>query len=403
MTDENKYRQLLIYAIIYFFLNSFLLPHGMLYTTILTPVMVYYLVKIQKLRMVFIWGILLLIPIPFQVITGVEAKSFLISNIILATCLTFMITSFYLLSDNAHIISRLFRKVLIINTFFVAVAIMILPFEAVRSTMWYDIPITVGLELIPRLKLFTYEASYYSLIMMPVFLYYLLRVFYGIEKHKVLIFLATIIPLLFSLSFGVLGAILIAGITGVVVYWRLIPISLKRTAVYSSITLIALSGILYLVWPENPVYFRLDNIFSGTDTSAMGRLVYSFMFAKDIIIQNNILFGTGPGQIKILAHDMIINHYKYHGVVDEVVRIPNSMAEMLAIYGIYGFTVKLFLEIFFFVKYRIYRNLYSTILFIFIFIYQFTGSFITNVAELGIWIIVFGVRFSEFEFDNKTN
>jgi len=34
---------------------------------------------------------------------------------------------------------------------------------------------------------------------------------------------------------------------------------------------------------------------------------------------------------------------------------------------------------------------------LFIFIYQFTGSFITNVAELGIWAVVFGTRFIEFE------
>ncbi|PIY34027.1 MAG: hypothetical protein COZ08_04175, partial [Bacteroidetes bacterium CG_4_10_14_3_um_filter_42_6] len=58
----------------------------------------------------------------------------------------------------------------------------------------------------------------------------------------------------------------------------------------------------------------------------------------------------------------------------------------------------LFLEVFFFVKKRIYNNHYALILFLLIFIYQFTGSFITNVAELGIWAVVFGTRFIEFDF-----
>ena len=73
------------------------------------------------------------------------------------------------------------------------------------------------------------------------------------------------------------------------------------------------------------------------------------------------------------------------------------MAELLTIYGIYGLVFKLFLEIYFFFKTRIYSNLYAMALFMFIFIYQFTGSFVTNVAELGIWAVVFGTRFIEFE------
>jgi O-antigen ligase/polysaccharide polymerase Wzy-like membrane protein len=397
MIEEQKYRQLIIYVIIYFFLNSFLLPHGLLYTTLLSPVMIYFLIKESKLRLFFFWSLIILIPIPFQITTGIELSSFIVSNIIILTCLLFIISSYYLLK-NTVIINNLFRSVLIINSGLVVAAIVILPFEEVRGLLWYDIPITKGLELIPRLKMFTYEASYYSLVMMPVFLYFILRVFYNNEKHPLLIFLASAVPLLLSLSFGVIGALLIALILCVVLYWRKIPVDLKRFTILSSISVIVLLGFLYVVWPENPIYFRLTNIFSGKDTSAMGRLVYSFMFAKDIIIQNNAFFGIGAGQVKIIAHDMIVNHYKYYGTLETVVRIPNSMAEILAIYGFYGFLIKLFLEIWFFFKCRIYTNLYSIVLFLFIFIYQFTGSFITNVAEIGIWVIVFSVKFSDFEF-----
>ena len=150
-------------------------------------------------------------------------------------------------------------------------------------------------------------------------------------------------------------------------------------------------------WRENPVFLRVENIFTGRDTSAMGRLVYSFMFAREIASGNSWLFGAGPGQIKILAHDLIVNHYHYHGVVAETVRIPNSMAEMLATYGIWGLALKLFAEVCFFVKKRIYANVFAFTLFLFLFVYQFTGSFLVNVAELGAWALIFGARFPEFD------
>jgi hypothetical protein len=79
------------------------------------------------------------------------------------------------------------------------------------------------------------------------------------------------------------------------------------------------------------------------------------------------------------------------------VRIPNGMAEILATFGIYGFVLKLFLEVWFFIKRKIYTNIYAFTLFMFIFIYQFTGSFIINVAELGAWAVVFAIRFPEFD------
>lgn len=398
MSHDNKYNQIIIYLVIYFFFNGFLLPEGLLYTTLLTPVMIYFLFKEKKLRLFYLWSLALIIPIPFQLISGVELTSFTLSNIMIISGLIFFMSAYYLLKKYITILDSLFRKILLINSVLVLIALVIVPFDPVRDLLWYDVALTKGLELIPRLKLFTYEASYYSLIMMPVFLYFFLRVIYDKEKHPMLVMLAVIIPILLSLSFGVIGAIIIAMLICIIFSWKKIPLSFQRFTVFGGIGTILLLTMLLIIWPNNPIYFRLMNIFEGEDTSAMGRLYYSFMFAKDLILHHNIFFGIGPGQIKIVAHDMIVNHYKYHGTIGEVVRIPNSMAEILSIYGIYGFVFKLFLEIFFFIKLRIYGNMYSLALFLTIFIYQFTGSFITNVAELGIWAVVFAVNFKEFDF-----
>jgi len=402
MNQPTPYHQLIIFVVVYFFFNSFLLPEGLLYTTLLTPLMLYFLLKEEKMKPVFWWSLALLIPVPFQLYQGVDSRSYLVSLTMLLTALVFLITAFYLLKKYREYMDGIFRKVLLLNGLFVLLALVILPFGGIRDLLWYEVPITKGMAIIPRLKLFTYEASYYSLIMMPVFLYFLMRVFYQLEKHAMLIFLASAVPLLLSLSFGVLGALLMSLVAAVLIFWNRIPLSIKRFTFLSSLFLLGLMVLLYVVWPENPVYFRIQNILQGTDTSAMGRLVYSFMFARDIIWQHGLIFGIGPGQVKIIAHDMIVNHYQYHGSLGAIVRIPNSLAEMLATYGLYGFVFKLFLEIFFFLKTRVYANMYALVLFLFIFIYQFTGSFISNMAEMGIWAMVFGLRWAEFELTKTT-
>jgi hypothetical protein len=215
-----------------------------------------------------------------------------------------------------------------------------------------------------------------------------------------IIIFACIIPLLLSLSFGVIGAVVIALFVTVICYWKKLPVLFRRICLYTGILSLAGMVVIMLTWSANPVFLRIENIMLGKDTSGMGRLVYSFMFAKELAFQHSWFFGVGPGQIKILAHDLIVNHFKYHGVMAETVRIPNAMAELLATYGMYGLILKIFLEVYFFIKQRIYANIFAFTLFIFLFVYQFTGSFIVNVAELGAWALIFSIRFKEFELSS---
>ncbi len=225
----------------------------------------------------------------------------------------------------------------------------------------------------------------------------------GKSKHPLIYISLAMLPMILSLSFGVLGALLMALLMGMVLFHKKLP---KVSALYASIavmSMLLLLGFALWLWPDNPISIRLENIFSGKDTSANGRLFDSFMFANDMISTQSAWLGVGPGQVKILAHDMIIDHYKYTGELAEVVRIPNSMGEMLAIYGWYGFILKIALEIFFFIRLKIYQNIYSFSLFVFIFIYQFTGSFLMNIAEIGIWAIVFQGRFQSFSNSKKPN
>jgi hypothetical protein len=397
MRHEPGYYHLLPYMVLYFFFNGLFLPEGLLYTTLLSPLMLYFIYKERAIVPSPAWLLLLAIPLPFQWFHGVEARSFAVSGTLVLTAVLFLFAAAASLKKYHRALPELFRPILAINAVLCALALLVLPFRPIREWMWYSIPLTAGIDALPRLKLFTYEPSYYALIMMPVFLYFLFRVLFGKEKHGLLIALACVVPLLLSLSFGVIGAALIAVLFTLVIFRKRLPVLFRRVCGYSAIILVFAGLLLALTWSGNPVFLRIENIAAGKDTSAMGRLVYSFMFARELAFQHNWLFGIGPGQIKILAHDLIVNHYRYHGDVAEIVRIPNAMAELLATFGVYGFAVKLILEAWLFIKQKIYANVFAFTLFMFVFIYQFTGSFIVNVAELGAWALIFCTRFPEFE------
>src|SRR5688572_20121096 len=150
---------------------------------------------------------------------------------------------------------------------------------------------------------------------------------------------------------------------------------------------------------QNPVCARIGNIFSWEDSSAKGRTVDAYLIAIKILQENYEYFGIGLGQIKIAGDDIIRNYYLYN--MDIVVSIPNAAAETLAIFGWVGLTLRIAIELFLFVYTRVWTNYYRLLLFIFIFIYQFTGSFITNLAEYVIWILAFTNVFSQFNVKSK--
>jgi hypothetical protein len=157
--------------------------------------------------------------------------------------------------------------------------------------------------------------------------------------------------------------------------------------------------VMVLFFRDNPLFTRFFNIITGEDTSANGRTVDAYYFAKQMIAGKDSWWGIGLGQIKLQGHDLIQGYYLYN--MDFVATLPNSMAEVLAIFGWAGIFVKLGLEFFFFFYTRVWTNYYRLLLFFYIFIYQFTGSFITNMAEYVIWILAFTPVFMEFEIRKR--
>ncbi len=398
MSLKKTYYFFFPFVFLYFFLNNFLLPQGLLYTSLLSPVFLYWLFKRKKLGSMVSWGLLLLIPVPFHLLSGVNLQSYLISSGMMITIWVFLFTAVEAVKKINENLQEMFSRVLLINSVLILAALAILPFGSLGKLMWDYTPISPGVQEFPRLMLLAYEPSHYALLLSPVFIYFILKLMTAQSGHPLLTALGVGIPLLLSLSFGVLGALFMALLIASIVYMKKLPASSRSFLFNLLILFVILLLVIAFVWPENPVFERIENIFAGEDTSAKGRLSDSFMFAVDLITQHNLIFGVGPGQVKILAHDFIVEYYQYYGEFAETVRIPNSMGEMMAVYGLYGFLLKLFFEIYFFVKLKVYNNLYSLSLFIFIFVYQFTGSFLSNAAEMGIWALAFASRLPDFEY-----
>ena len=390
----NKYFP---FAFIYFFVNSLALPFGLTYTALLAPLFYVWILLTRKKEILFPFIIILL---PFVIvhvlIIGVDMKSYLLSlvNLMLVYIFCQAVYTFLKVCNDPE---KIFRRILILNFILCLVAIPIY-FTSYFSWLWLDQNISAGLQSVRRLKLFTYEPSYYALLFLPIFFFYLLQYFFRqntIRSGWLLLML--FVPYVLSFSIGVISAALLAGILTWLIYFT--RLTRKRrifnAIIYTGVSFVSVMVLLVLFFRHNPVFSRIGNIFSGRDTSGKGRTIDAFILANKILRTGNEFFGIGIGQIKIVGEDIIRSYYLYDPGYIAV--IPNAVAETLAIFGWVGLSLRIFIEVFLFFYTRVWSNYYRLLLFLFIFIYQFTGSFITNVAEYVIWIIAFTNVFHQFD------
>lgn len=389
----NKY---LPFALIYFFVNSLALPFGLTYTALLAPFFYVWILVIRKKEILLPFIIVLLPFIIMQVLAGVDIKSYSISLINFLLVYIFC-QAFYTFLKVCKDPEILFRRVLILNFIFCLVAIAIY-FTPWFQWLWMEQNISAGVAHIRRLKLLTYEPSYYAFLLIPVFFFYFLQYFF---KQNTIppgwLLLMIFLPYILSFSIGVIGVALAACLLTYLVYLR--RLTRKRRILNSIINtgafLTSAIIILFLFFRNNPFFSRMGNIFQGTDTSGNGRTVDAFILANKILQTSNKYWGIGAGQIKIAGADIIRSYYLYYN--DFTAVIPNAAAETLAIFGWVGFSLRLLIEVFLFFYTKVWTNYYRLLLFFFMFIYQFTGSFITNVAEYVIWILAFTNVFVQFD------
>ncbi len=383
-------------AYMYFFFNSAGLAGGLLYTNLLTPFFYLWLLfkKKQPVLLPF-----LAILIPFDLVhlyNGVDLKTFLVSNGLFISTYIFVVSFSYFIRYYAQT-EVIFRKLLVANFIFTIVACIVY-FTPYRPLLWYMNKFTQSVEGFYRLSLLTFEASYYSLLFAPIAIYYLLKVMFKQNTTPAIyILVLVLVPLLLSLSMGVIGAMVISFASLYVLYFK--KLFYRKSffyALFISVSVVIAGFIILAVFfPENPVFIRLYNIFYGIDTSTKGRTSDSFMLAGMVAREKSIWFGAGLGQVKVLAYIIVQKYFNYWGEL-EVVRIPNAVAETYAIFGIFGLLIRFGTIFYLFFKTKVLGNYYCTALFVFVFVYQFTGSYITNIVEYVIWVLAFSGGFHQF-------
>jgi hypothetical protein len=395
----NKYLPI---AILYFFFNGFLLPHGLLYTTLLTPLFILWLYRYPSINQLYIFIVALIPFILMHFINGVYILDYVKSYLLLFSVFIFCV-AFHQFLKNVHSLPSIFKSLTIINIFFVGIALMALMITPLKNYFWYTNPITSGIESMNRLRMLTYEPSYYSTLLLPIVLYYYLKMILTDLPNKALIFFLLTVPLLLSLSFGVILGLILSLTFIFLSDIKLFTLKKKFPLyfIYGIIFLLFLFSVVLVFFPDNVFFLRIGNVFAGKDTSFRGRTFDSFYLGWKIAEQKSILFGVGPGQTKSIGLEFFKEFYNYANFTQSEIGIPNSVGDTLATFGVLGVLIRLTVQIIFFFKTRVYDNFYRLGLFLFVFIYQFTGSFLTNIAEYVIWLMAFSPWLFK-EFDKKS-
>jgi hypothetical protein len=385
-------------ACLYFFFNSLLLPGGLYYTTLLAPAF-FIFGKKGAIEPIYSWLIgLMSVYLLLHWAPDTNASFYCRSQILTLLQVPFLVSAArYMSRASTDVYDQMVFKISFLNFLLVLFALASLFVPGLKDFLWYRISITEGTGIVPRLKLFQSEASVYSFLMAPVFLYTCLLY---LEKKTISLaslFLFALLPLLLSLSFGVIGVLAIAVAFTYLIFTKTLR-TLERFKKYLPHFLTF--GLLIFLWwklqPDFLLFQRIANIFSGRDTSANGRTFESFKLAIETLRQYDCIYwGIGPGQFKLLGKDLLLSYYQYQGNVTDI-RIPNACADLLVSYGIVGLILKLVAECLLLFSTRVYTNYYRFCLFTFLFLYQFTGSYCNNPIEWMAWVMVFAGNFARF-------
>ena len=374
--NNNVSKTALLIALLYLFFNTVLLPSGLLYTMLLAPLFYIYALKKKQKN---ILGYFILLTLPYACIhyyLGVNSYFYLRSTALLLLVYLSVVGIYVFIKHNS--IEALFPILLKINFWFF-VAALLLYFTPFAELLWTFKNLTKTIENFPRIRMLTYEPSYYSLLLSPIAIYYSLKLFFfPINKKQGIAFLFMIVlPLLFSFSLGVLGGIAVTFILLFILKYK--QLKENKNFYYSFwgtvIFLISILIIAFLIFPENPLFERIVDLINGKDTSANGRTFNAFWLANEIAHKKSMWFGVGTGQIKQIGAQIIKEYYNYSVNDLASIRIPNTIGETLAMYGYVGLFLRLLAQLILFRVTKVNANFYRTSIFLFIFIYQFTGSF----------------------------
>ena len=147
----NKY---LPAALLYFFLNGFLLPVGLLYTTLLTPLLLIWVARYRYIRPMLLYFLLLIPFITAHFLLGVDWAYYGFSLALSFSVFVFGL-AFYQYVTFCSSLREIFQSLLLINAFMTVIALIALPVPGLREFFWYNKAFSRGIEGVERLKMTT--------------------------------------------------------------------------------------------------------------------------------------------------------------------------------------------------------------------------------------------------------
>jgi hypothetical protein len=383
-----KIQKYLPIAVVYFFLNSAGLPTGLFYTTMLAPIFFLWLYR-HKQRWITAKFLVCLSPFLLaHAINGIDSSFYYVRSGVLLWTVCITVYAFCVVLLTCEGLERLFEQLIELNFCATLIALAVF-FTKFRELLWGDSDIE-GVGDVYRLKLLTSEPSVYSLLMLPLLVFAVLRLLQNPTKRNLLYVVFIGIPFLLCQSFGGLSISFAAMGIPVLIAFRN-RLFEKRTLL---ILLAIVSLVALLVYVPNPISDRLSIVAAGEDSSTDSRTFSSFIVAYMVALPRSLWWGAGLGQAKLSDVSDL-------GLAFTVGIIPNAIAGAFAELGIVGIVFKFAMEFYLFFRTRVYRNSFRLAMFVAVFLIQLSGSYLMNVQEYLIWALAFGPFFPELDFKSK--
>lgn len=368
------------YFVLFEIFNFALLPEGLLYTTILCPLLFLFLYRLKRLKTLLFLVVLIF---PFVLahffLNDLRLLDYFQSSFLMISVYIAVLTAVTLLRIHKDP-ARIFATIILLTVCFTGLAI-ILKAAGVGTLLWSEGTVTKGAEITTRLRLLTYEPSFLATLLVPFMGYGIGVLALKRNFYNVLLFLGALTPFMLSGSMGVISTFIFSVCLTTIIFARKVfssPLTILSGLVACSLAIGVLST-------ENPVSYRIGNVIDGSDSSGRNRTLESPIVAYKIADSTSLYFGAGLGQPKHLAAYFFDEFWP--GL--DRTRLTNSVADTLATFGILGVCIRLTIEMVLFFSTKVHRSFFRTLLFFHAFFYQFTGSFLTNVAEYFIWALAF--------------
>jgi hypothetical protein len=362
---------LLVY--VYAFINPVLLPFGLFYTHLIAPPLLIWIAKNNPSSVRFLGFFVLYFMIYTLALLSTRTiyiTDYILSFLILFGSITFAVYIYLHVAKGVTCFDVLMTRIILANFVISLMAVLLLE-VGLGDNLWN----TQGNHGF-RLQLFFYEPSIYSLVITPFVIYAFIRYIDTLSWRSIRLLVLSIIPLLLSRSAGVIGSLILAFLIGS----QKSPLR-KRSGRRWIILGILLLAIFLL---GGGIIERYVSFLEGTDSSGNVRIALSFAAAIKLIEEKGFWLGVGPGQLKYL----LSNYTQAVGFIGD--RLPNSVASTIATLGILGLVLKELIYVALYIRTHSNRYEYSRILFIFIFLYQFTGGYLNNVNEYVALAFAFG-------------